>query len=129
MWHGATALVVDDDADMRGVARAMLESLGWGVVEAGDGVEALECHRPGAFDLVLLDLEMPRLGGLDALAEIRRVEQGLGVVLVSGNPPAGVHDVVGRDRRAAFLAKPFGLQALLRAVACVVPTAPTPPSR
>lgn len=82
----ARVLIVDDDASMRECVRLILaRSRQFEVVaEARDGQEGIEeaaAHRP---DLVLLDLDMPRMGGLEALPSIRRVAPGAQVVLFSG---------------------------------------------
>ena len=71
-----TILVVDDDEANRDVLGRRLHRLGFGVIEARDGVEALELLSRGGIDLVLLDVMMPRLDGYGVL-ERRREESGL----------------------------------------------------
>jgi hypothetical protein len=67
-------LLADDEEDVRGVVHAMLETLGYEVIEARDGLEAVEIFRSRAaeIDLVILDLVMPRLTGEAALEQMRR---------------------------------------------------------
>lgn len=65
------ALVVDDDALNRELAERMLSSMGWSVDQALDGVAALEASTLTDYDLVLLDLRMPRMGGRAAALAIR----------------------------------------------------------
>src|SRR5690606_33653431 len=64
-------LVVDDDAALRLLVRSTLELHGYQVHEACDGVEALEIFRKQSFDAVLLDVNMPRLNGLETLEQIK----------------------------------------------------------
>jgi DNA-binding NtrC family response regulator len=78
-----TILVVDDDADTREVLKDRLESLGYRVLTAADGregLEVLERHNP---QLVLLDVEMPGMNGLEVLKQIRRQEQNVTVVMIT----------------------------------------------
>ena len=99
---------------MRSVVRAMLESLGYSVVEAGDGWEAVEQfrkHHPD-IDLVLMDLVMPRLSGEGALAEIRRIAPGVPVILISGYDESGRVDEIVESGFGGFLRKPFRRQDL-----------------
>ncbi len=107
-------LLAEDEPDVRSVVRAMLESLGYSVVEAGDGREAVEQfrkHRSG-IDLVLMDMVMPRLSGEGALAEIRRIAPGVPAILVSGYDQGGRIDGVVESGSGAFLRKPFRRQDL-----------------
>ncbi len=115
----AAALVVDDDNDVRCTMREILKTVGFHIVEAADGTEAVARHRAGVFDVVVLDLQMPRQSGLEALSAIRLVERSVGVVLVSGNTPVDLRDLIERDGRLTFLPKPFGMRDLLRAVETV----------
>lgn len=80
-------LLVDDDAVVRAMARSLLEKQGYRIAEAGDGAEALEVlKRDGAFELMVLDLDMPNLGGRDVLRQVRRsvATAGLPVVVLTG---------------------------------------------
>src|SRR5206468_1339368 len=69
-------LLVDDEEMVRLVARAILGYRGYTITEAVDGEEALQKYRetPGGFDLVLLDLHMPKLNGWDTLARLRQLD-------------------------------------------------------
>ena len=68
----AKILVVDDDTDIVTVLRDRLEALGYSTVCAGDGLRALELIEQETPHLMLLDLEMPRLSGLDVLKRLAR---------------------------------------------------------
>src|SRR5439155_8887207 len=69
--NGATILVVDDEPQLRRVMLATLTDLGYVVVDAKSGEEALEKFRHESPDLVLLDLNMPGIGGLETCRAIR----------------------------------------------------------
>ena len=66
-----TILTVDDSASMRQMVRATLQSAGYGVVEAADGEEALEFARGNTVDLVISDVNMPRMDGIKLVSELR----------------------------------------------------------
>jgi CheY-like chemotaxis protein len=66
-----TVLLVDDEPDIRAIARLQLEAAGYTVHEAADGVEALDLLRRVAADVILLDLDMPRMDGLKFLEALR----------------------------------------------------------
>ncbi|MCA9661713.1 MAG: response regulator, partial [Myxococcales bacterium] len=78
-------MVADDSAGDRSAARAILEGAGYRVLEARDGNEALEVVRDGAPDLVLLDVVMPKIGGLETCRILKAQSQGeyLPVLMVS----------------------------------------------
>jgi PAS domain S-box-containing protein len=110
-------LVADDEPAIRHIARRTLESLGFTVVVAASGIEALELHRARAAEVVLavLDLTMPGGTGLAALQELRRDRPDLPVIVMSGHGPDDSADEL-RRARAHFLAKPFSLDDLISAV-------------
>jgi CheY-like chemotaxis protein len=84
---------------------------------AADGRAALELVRSGArFDLVLLDMIMPVMGGAEVLRELRRVAPGLPVLIASGYSP-GEAEVAGAD---GFLQKPYRRAELLKRVAALL---------
>jgi two-component system cell cycle sensor histidine kinase/response regulator CckA len=107
-------LLADDEPDVRGVVRAMLESLGYSVIEARDGREAVELFRRHneEIDLVLLDLVMPRLTGEAALEEIRRIDPSVRAVLASGYDESGRIREIVAGGFGGFLQKPFRRQEL-----------------
>jgi len=110
-------LVVDDEELVRMVTKAVLAYRGYQVSEAEDGEDAVEkyARSPGAFDLVLMDLHMPRLNGYDALIRIREINPKAKAIMLSG----GVQDPeegIGQMEKVAFLHKPFENQELVRLV-------------
>ncbi len=111
-------LVVDDDEMVRLVVRAVLSYRGYQVLEANDGLEGVQKYseaepRP---DLVLLDLNMPRLNGWDAMERIRLTNPKAAIVLLSGGMTEGEVDRALTSGAREFLVKPFENQDLLRAV-------------
>src|SRR5437879_2100049 len=73
---GASILIVDDEAQIRRVLRSTLSSQGYVIMEAKTGEEAVEALRKEKPDLVLLDVNMPGIGGIEACREIRRASEG-----------------------------------------------------
>jgi PAS domain S-box-containing protein len=116
--RGRRILVVDDEEDVRVFARKVLALAWFAVTLAADGqagVEALAA-APAAFELVLLDLTMPRLGGADAYREMRRLKGDVRVVLSSGF--AAQEATTGFEGKglAGFLRKPYRTDELLKTV-------------
>jgi CheY-like chemotaxis protein len=113
-------LVADDDRQMRRLIRMILERDGYQVAEAADGLDALEAIESGQFDLMILDLDMPRLDGIGVLEELRArvVTSSLPVIVLTartGEAETQVLDLGAQD----FLTKPVqppSLQARVRAV-------------
>ncbi len=111
-----TILVVDDDPMIRDVLRTLLEQLGHLVVTAGGGREGIERLGIELPELLLLDLHMPDLDGLQTLERIRQRWPTLPVVLVSGTV---ADQLLQRARQlgiAAILAKPFTREDLVAVV-------------
>jgi len=113
-------LVADDDRQMRRLVRMILERDGHEVAEAVDGLDALDLIESGHFDLMILDLDMPRLDGVGVLEELRArvMTSSIPVIVLTartGESEAQVLDLGAQD----FLAKPVqpvSLQARVRAV-------------
>jgi len=104
-------LRADDEEVVRKTVRLVLGFQGYDVVEAGDGEDAVQKYMEAVphFDLVLLDVDMPRAGGLDALARIRQRDADAKVIVLSGMPQSPAADVV-------FIQKPFDYHQFLRVV-------------
>jgi CheY-like chemotaxis protein len=90
-----TILVVDDFDDTRLMMRLWLEKRGYRVVEASDGVEAVEVARRESPDLVIMDIEMPQMNGLTATQRIREEEHLRNVPIVAVSAYGAEH---WRDR-------------------------------
>lgn len=106
-------LVVDDEETVRSVAKKMLERLGLEVVLANDGSEALEVFRsnPQRFDLVLLDLTMPNMGGEECLTELRKLRPEMPTILSSGYTEPKSLTGLG-EGHTRFLQKPYDTDQL-----------------
>ena len=109
----ARILVVDDEPNARGALRTILTEEGYGVSEAGDGVEALSVLRNAGADLVLADVRMPRMDGLTLLREAR--ESGIDAAFVVMTAFGSIEMAVEAMRAGAenFLVKPLDERAVL----------------
>jgi len=117
-------LVVDDDPDLRDVLAVRLVNAGHVVEQAGDGPEALTKLAVGAFDVVLLDINLPSMNGLDVLAQIRAmVSPPLVVVMTADDTPEPLLEAV-RLQAYRYLRKPFPLRTIVEVIADAMATAP-----
>ena len=103
--------MVDDSITARKHISKLLKEHGFGVVEAGDGLEAIETLHRTSFDLVVTDLDMPRLGGLELLADIRNGKYCTApVIVVSSRDDAGFRRQAIEYGACDFLNKPVSKQ-------------------
>lgn len=109
----AKILIVDDESSIRRTLREILEFEKFEVEEAADGMEGLAKLRQSAFDVVLMDIKMPRMDGMDALDKIHELCPGTSVVMISGH--ATIDTAVESVKRGAFdfISKPPDLNRLL----------------
>ena len=115
--QAGTVLVIDDEEALRRVCRRALESQGYRVLEAEDGIAGLAAFEAnnGRIALVVLDLTMPGLGGVEVLARIRAKSPDLPVIIASGYSQED--DVsLADDPKLRYLQKPFGIKLLIRQV-------------
>ena len=118
-WSNATVLLVEDDAAVRSAARRALLRAGFLLIEATDGAEALTlCPKQGgpAIDLVVTDLVMPEIGGIELAAELRSRRPGIRVLYMSGYTRDALRRQSVLEAGAVFLEKPFTPQALVNGV-------------
>ncbi len=118
-WRGAgTILVVDDESWVRDVVTRLLRSLGFTVIVAADGEEALAKFQetPEDFRLVLLDLTMPRLDGVETFRTLHLLRPNLPVILMSGFSEQEASARFAGKGLAGFLSKPFRLEDLTERV-------------
>jgi two-component system KDP operon response regulator KdpE len=119
----ATILVVDDEPQLRRAMKATLTDLGYSVVEAKSGEEALTVFRNDSPDLVLLDLNMPGIGGLETCRAIRETSDLPIIVLSVRNTERD--KVQALDAGADdYVTKPFGIQELLARIRAAMRRAP-----
>ncbi len=114
---GRLVLVVDDEDGVRRAATEILEYFGFKVVVARDGVEAIEVFRGlgGQVSLVLLDLTMPRMGGVETLENLRKIDPELPTIISSGYGTET--ESFAMDGRLVGLPKPYNTMDLMAAVA------------
>jgi len=114
----ATVLIVDDDDMVRSVAKRQLVRLGYRVIEAGNGREALEAIalESGNVDLVISDVVMPEMDGPSFLKEVRPLYPDLKIIFVSGHTNDAFRETMGGDGSFVFLQKPFSLPRLAEKV-------------
>ncbi len=106
-------LIVDDSLSARKSLAKRLRGRGFNVAEAGDGLDALSRLRTDDFDLVLTDLDMPRMGGLELLSEINQSDFiNAPVVVVSSRSNDEVGQRVSDNGAKAFLNKPVSEDSL-----------------
>jgi two-component system chemotaxis response regulator CheY len=113
-------LIVDDSALSRRTLRRILETAGYEVVEADDGMAALEIYfleKPG---LVLLDLVMKGMYGLDVLVKLREMDQEARVVVASADIQSSTRKMVDEAGALGFINKPFVSEQVVAAVEAVL---------
>ncbi|OPY76637.1 MAG: Blue-light-activated protein [Syntrophorhabdus sp. PtaU1.Bin050] len=111
-------LIVDDEASMREVAGSILKELGYKVLLAQDGDEALEVfrERKGEIDMVLLDVIMPKRSGRQVYSEMKKIDPGVKVLFASGYWQDDGEEDLSSLEDAHFIQKPYTLQAIAEAV-------------
>jgi CheY-like chemotaxis protein len=113
-----TVLLVDDEQMLRKLGGTVLARLGFSVLVAKDGVEAMEVfgQHQGEVRCVICDATMPRMDGWQTLAALRKLAPGLPVILCSGYDQAEVMVGDHPDLPQVFLSKPYQLQGLRDAI-------------
>jgi two-component system cell cycle sensor histidine kinase/response regulator CckA len=114
--HGVI-LLVEDEEGLRGLNARGLSSRGYTVLQAGNGVEALEVlEKEGAVDLVVSDVVMPEMDGPTLLKELRARDPKVKIIFVSGYAEEAFSKNLPSQEQYAFLAKPFTLKQLVAEV-------------
>jgi len=117
-----TILVCDDEELIRWSLREYLEAEGYAVAEASDGVECLERVASEAPDLLVLDLKMPRMGGLEVLERLVAEESDLPVIVITAHGAVELALKATRLGAGAYLSKPFDLREVGLAIRQVLKT-------
>jgi two-component system cell cycle sensor histidine kinase/response regulator CckA len=115
---GGTVLLIEDEQAVRKIVATMLTRLGFTVIEAADGLDAVAAFRRHQHEvrLVLCDLTMPRMNGWQTLVALRKLAPGIPVILASGYDEAQVMAGDHAEWPQAFLGKPYRLKGLRDAI-------------
>jgi two-component system cell cycle sensor histidine kinase/response regulator CckA len=117
-FEGYTVLLAEDEPDLRELVGNMLEERGMKVLRAADGHEALylEDDFEGKIDLLLTDIVMPELGGVELASMLSEFQPEMKIIFMSGYPAKGQNGQLDIPDNAAFIAKPIVHEALLRII-------------
>jgi EAL domain-containing protein (putative c-di-GMP-specific phosphodiesterase class I) len=111
-----SVLLVEDEAPLRRVTARVLRQYGFEVTEAGDGWEALQALSKGEFDVVVSDVTMPHITGLELLHAIRQRDLELPVILLTGAPSMDAAREARQHGALHYLVKPVDNERLVRLV-------------
>jgi CheY-like chemotaxis protein len=112
-------LIIDDEAPVRKMLQEALNGEGYHVREAADGLEALRIQRDTPSDLIVIDILMPHMEGIETIMEFRRQWPGVKVLAISGGNEKLGFDILRVAKQvgaADTLEKPFSLPQMLRAI-------------
>jgi len=118
-----SVLLVDDEPNMLRTLSAILSREGYDVTTADDGEQAVELCRQRSFDVVLMDVRMPNLDGVEAFRRIRRHREGVRVILMSAFGEAELKEAALNDGAIAFIDKPLDIEHVIRLIADAAETA------
>ena len=116
MFMGKKVLVVDDEEDIRFLIRTLLSKEGYEVEEAGDGVTALEMLSSGRYDLMVLDIMMPKMDGYEVMREMQQRGMALPVVMLTAKVDDDSVWEGYKQGATLYITKPFENKMLVDAV-------------
>ncbi|MBN2515744.1 MAG: response regulator [Deltaproteobacteria bacterium] len=105
--HKGTLLVVDDEESVRRLLKEFFESLGFEVVTADGGEDALQKFIPGKFDSVISDLFMPNINGIEFLKKIRQRDAKVMFLMITGYPSLESAVEAMKEGAYDYITKPF----------------------
>jgi len=116
----ASILVVDDELSMREFLKILLEKEGYRVTTATEGKTALALAEKNAFDLMISDIRMPGMSGLDLLTRIKQLQTDIGVIMITAF--ASPDDAVAAMKNGAFdyITKPFNVEEIKTVIRAVL---------
>jgi two-component system, cell cycle sensor histidine kinase and response regulator CckA len=120
--RACTVMLVEDDEIVSQTAMEMCAVLGHKVITARDGVEALQLYRihRELIDVVLLDLNMPRVDGEETFSEMKKMNEKVKVILVSGYPEQKIADKFSGKGLAGYIQKPYSLAAICNKLEMII---------
>ena len=124
-------LIIEDDDQIRKMLRQMLERAGYEVFDASNGKDGSRAYRENPADLIITDIFMPEMDGLETILELRRDFPVLKIIAISGGARGGSFDflpIAESFGAAKILKKPFTREEILSAVKEVLESPPKPAS-
>ena len=109
-------LIVDDDALVVRMLVDFLSREGSECASAKNGREGFQKVLEGHFDLILMDIQMPEMNGIDCIRAIRQIDPHVPVLVVSGDPPPVALETLLKEKENGFLKKPFSPEELAGAI-------------
>ncbi len=125
----AVVLVIDDDQHIRYLLKVALEGMGHQIIEATNGKEALDAIQKTSPSLVIVDIFMPEMDGIELIRTTRRTNSDVKIIVISGNSfmkEIDLFKVAQRLGATHTLQKPFEIRALLDMVQALLPTESPP---
>jgi two-component system cell cycle response regulator CpdR len=112
----ANILLAEDDESLRRFLAAALERAGHAVTAFGDGAEAFQCLQFAKFDLLLSDIVMPGLDGIELAKRAANLHPLLKIMFITGFAAVALHPAAETPKHAKVLSKPFHLRDLVQEV-------------
>ncbi len=109
-------LIVDDESDIALILKLKLEDAGYATVRARDGVEALECLDRESFALMLLDIKMPRLDGIEVLVRAQVDHRDVAVIMMTAHGSEDIAVEAMKKGAVDYIPKPFSTEDILKKV-------------
>ena len=116
-------LIIDDELSMRVTLQDILADEGYDVSNAADGQTAVNLCAENDYDVVIMDVRMPGLNGVDAFRQIRRHCEGVRVILMSAYGMDDLKEMALKDGAIAFLDKPLEIEKVIHLIAEATETA------
>lgn len=111
-----TIIIAEDNAVSRDALRALLEAYGYNVIEAADGEDVLERAQSSNPDLVLMDIMMPGMDGLEATRRIRQLPTGCDIPILALTAMAGSRDLALEAGCDDYLTKPINIPIFFKTI-------------
>ena len=118
-------LVAEDNPTNQAVVRALLGGFGWEITFADNGAKAVEACQAGNFDLILMDIHMPVMDGMEATSSIRGLQSSVARIpniALTADPALSDPDCARRSGFNGYVAKPIEMNGLLVAIATALST-------
>ncbi|MEP3247033.1 MAG: response regulator [Sneathiella sp.] len=112
----ARILLAEDDNSMRHFLARSLEIAGHEVLAFADGEDALPALTAGPFDILISDIVMPRMGGIELAVQAKGIVEGLPIIFITGFSAVSIEDLDTIEGVSQMLSKPFHLNSLVDAV-------------